>query len=133
MSTTIPLDGHQLILERALKASDHIIGLFTNNSSLNTLKTLAYADLTQPTGGGYAEKTLTAADWVWNAGSHSLSYARQTWVATDTPFSAAIYGWFIAKASTHELIEIGKLDDSPSGLVLNVGSTFSHAPRFSLI
>lgn len=65
-------------------------------------------DLTEVTGGGYAEKTLAKASW--SAANPSV-YAEQTW-----SFSASvgdIYGYYIVGATSGILLWLERFDDAP--------------------
>jgi hypothetical protein len=107
------------------------IGLFTNTGTIDDIKALALTAITEPTGGGYARKTLTDANWD-NSVARISSYAKQTFTATGGAMTGTIYGWFIAtKGTTPRLMYAGKFDDAPSGITLADGSSISYTPKIS--
>ncbi|MBT8450187.1 MAG: hypothetical protein KJO69_10880 [Gammaproteobacteria bacterium] len=92
MAGVTPNEGEDFALEKIYETENVVLGLFTNTSGLS--ETSVWANITQPTAaGGYAEKTLTPADWT--VASQNASTAAQDFVATGAAFSAAIYGYYI--------------------------------------
>jgi hypothetical protein len=87
-------EGQSYIAEAVYKqlGLDLKIGLFTNTGSLSV--TSAWADIVQPTGGGYAEKDLVAASFTVGAGGVT-TYAQQTWTAVATTITPDVYGYYI--------------------------------------
>lgn len=97
------------------------LGLFTNSASLAALKALPLSSIVEPTGGGYARKTLTNASWTGSTGTRA--YALQTFTVTTTNYTGQVYGYFIATTgSTPRLLHI---EIDPAGpYTLNVGDTY---------
>lgn len=97
MPGNIPAQGENLIANLILSNADANrgsslqLGLFTN-SSMSNATTLAA--ITEPTGGGYARKTLVDATWVVTGSGGS--YPLQAFQAIGSAFAGAIYGYFIA-------------------------------------
>ena len=109
------------------RGTDMQWGLFTNSSAIGTLKGLALAAITEPTGGGYARTTLTDASWNNTVADHS-TYATQTFTASGT-VTGTIYGWFIATTgTTPRLMYIGKFDALPSGINMILNDALSYTP-----
>ena len=85
----------ELILNQTLT-----LGLFSNDVTLANTNTAA--SFTAVSGGGYATKSLTLANWDVITGSTStgIYYSHQTWTftgATDSP--GTIYGYYITDAA----------------------------------
>ena len=70
------------------------IGLFTNAAPGETI---ALGSITEPTGTGYARKTLTDASW--SITGATASYAQQTFTGGSGGWSGSIQGYFIATKS----------------------------------
>jgi hypothetical protein len=87
------------------------IGLFTNSVSIGTLKGYLLSQITEPTGGGYARKTLANASWTRAVGLST--YALQSFVATAGGFTGSIYGYFIATTGTTPRLLVVEID--PAG------------------
>jgi len=113
------------------RGTDLEIGLFTNTGTDADIKALALADLTEPTGGGYARKTLTDASWD-NTTPRVSSYAKQTFTATGGAMTGTIRGWFICtKGTTKRALYGGRFEDVPDGIVLSEGNSVSYTPSNS--
>lgn len=96
MAAYLPDEGEYYILNAILNGSGNcILGLFTNSSVSDTT---TYAGITQPSGSGYATKTLTAGSWSITGTATTATYAAQTFTATGT-WTGNVYGYFIASAS----------------------------------
>jgi hypothetical protein len=81
------------------------LGLFTNNLSQAAMKALALTAVTEPTGGGYARKTLTRASFT-RAGGVS-GYEAQIFTPVTVGYTGTIYGYFIATTgTTPRLLEV---------------------------
>lgn len=74
------------------------LGLFTNADTIGTLKTMALSAITEPSGGGYARKTLTNSNWSVTSGS--ASYAMQTFSVGSGGYIGQVRGYFIATTGT---------------------------------
>lgn len=129
--------GAQIVFDQLHKnittdrGTDLEIGLFTNTGTDADIKALALADLTEPTGGGYARKTLTDASWD-NATTRVSSYAKQTFTATGGAMTGTIRGWFICtKGTTKRALYGGRFEDVPDGIVLSEGNSVSYTPSNS--
>lgn len=138
MTAVVANEGAKVLLDllhknsSADRGTDLQIGLFTNTGTIDDIKALALTAITEPTGGGYARKTLTDASWD-NSVSRTSSYAKQTFTATGGAMTGTIYGWFICTTGTTDrLLYAGKFDDAPSGLTLAEGSSISYTPKLSV-
>lgn len=122
MAGITPNEGEDLILNLIYKNGDVNrggslkLGLFTNASGLS--ETSVLADITEPSGGGYAQITLTDASWI--VSGQQASYATQTFNATAT--WTPIYGYFIATTGTAAKLLHFEVD--PNGpIILNNGDS----------
>lgn len=102
MAGIVPNEGENVIATMIFKGSDANrgtslqLGLFTNSAGLSESTTLG--SITEPTGGAYARKTLVDSSWTITA--DLASYALQTFTATGSAYTGAIYGYFIATTGT---------------------------------
>lgn len=101
MAGFTPNEGETLIAQ-VIHQRTHVdrdatlkLGLFTNAS---VGETTAYSAITQPTGTGYAEITLTDASW--NVTGDVASYAQQTFTGGAGGWTGSIYGYYIATVSS---------------------------------
>jgi len=107
-----PNEGQSYIAEAVYKNQflDKKIGLFTNTGSLSVTST--WASITQPSGGGYAEKDLVAGTYTVAAGGVT-TYPLQTWTAVSTTMTPAIYGYYIRTVEATPRIVHFEFNDSP--------------------
>jgi len=110
-----PNEGKNLTLNVLFKkittdlGTDMELGLFTNAS---VTEATAATDLTEPTGGGYARKTLTDASWSITA--DTASYAQQTFTASGSAYTGTVKGYFIVtKGVTPRIIAIEVDSNAP--------------------
>lgn len=102
------VDNGELIALKALigavaQTEDFVVGLFTSNLTVGDTDTAATYTAAEAAGGGYARKTLTKATWVVTG--NPITYPAQTWTFTGAlTGNAVIYGYFILRATTLDLI-----------------------------
>lgn len=137
MSAGITVEGAKVIFDQINKGittdrgANLDLGLFTNSDDFATMLTKTLSNITEPTGGGYARKTLVDSNWD-NTTDRVSKYAKQTFTATGGAMTGTIYGWFIAtKGTTPRLLYVGKFDDAPSGITLATDSSISYTPRLA--
>ena len=99
MTLVVPNVGEVKALELYLKSENLILRLYSNNitpAEGDTIHTY-----TQVTGGGYAQKTLTAASWTVTSGNPSSgSYAAQDFEFTGvTGAPGTVYGYYVVDGS----------------------------------
>ena len=105
------------------------LGLFTNSSGLG--ETTALGDITPPTGGSYAAITLTDASWDVTAGV--ASYAQQTFTATGSAYSAAIYGYYIFTVSSGGTARLLAYEvDAAGPHTMNENDTYKVTPSITI-
>jgi len=90
--------------------ADLELGLFTNSSISETTRLV---DITEPTGGGYARKTLTDGSWTLTA--DTATYASQTFTASGSAYTGSVYGYFIATKSASGTPRLLHIEVDPSG------------------
>lgn len=101
------------------------LGLFTNTANQSTLKGLPLTSITEPSGGGYARKTLVNANWTRNIGTSG--YAAQVFTAGAGGYTGQIYGYFIATTGvTPRLLHVEI--DLLGPYTLNENDTYSVTP-----
>lgn len=101
MAGITPDEGQDYIAEalypQTTSLTSYTIGLFTNVTD-DLTQTSEWADVTQPTGGGYSETSLTAGSWSVASGGVA-TYPTVSWIATDS-WDAAVYGYYIRTEET---------------------------------
>ncbi len=136
----VPNEGEQVFLDLALSAenvstfntntdrgADLELGLFTNSAPGDTI---TEATITEPTGGGYARKTLTDGSWT---SANPMTYAVQQFSPSGGNYSGSIYGYFIATkpagTGTARILAIEVDGNGP--YTLNDGDTYDITPQIS--
>lgn len=104
--------GQSYIAEAVYKklGLDLAIGLFTNNTGLSVSS--VWSNITVPTGGGYAEKSLVAGTFTVAAGGVT-TYPIQTWTATGGTISPAVYGYYIRTVEATPRLLHFEFNDGP--------------------
>ena len=99
--------------------------LFTNTT---ISETTTYSQLTEPTGGGYARKTLTDASWT--AVGSVFSYPQQTFTPVGTGYTGGIQGAaIVTKGSSPKVLFM--VTDPSAPVVLSVGTPYIVAANIS--
>jgi len=98
------------IFYKGATQEDLTLGLFVNASG--TLDEASeWADITQPSGSGYAEISLTQGNFVVGTDG-TITYPQQTWNATADWSPGDVYGYYIRNnAGTPVLVHIQYRDD----------------------
>lgn len=139
MSVAItPEEGRVVAANLIFKQSDSNrgssmeLGLFTNSSGLS--ETSVLADINEPTGGNYARIALDDASWVVDSEGQA-SYAKQTFNATGSAYSADIYGFFIAtKGASPKLFHFQVEAELPDpGSTVGENNSYSVTPIISCV
>ncbi len=96
MAGITPEEGQDYIAEvlysQDVSPQTLTLGLFTNSAGALT-ETSLWANVSQPTGTGYAEVTLTAGSWGVASGGVS-TFPQQSWTA-GADWSADVTGYYI--------------------------------------
>jgi hypothetical protein len=135
MAGFIPTEGKTLV-SRVVHGRTHAdrdanleLGLFTN-VSVGASTTLA--QITEPTGGGYARKTLSDGSWSISGGVSE--YAEQTFEPVGTDYSAAVYGYFICTKSAGGTQRVVYIEADGSGpYTLRVDDSYKITPRITVV
>lgn len=134
MSGIVPDEGEQVIANLILKQSDANrgnslqLGLFTNGS---IGETTVLADLIEPTGGGYARKTLVDAQWVMTGSTGE--YAKQIFMATGGSMTGTVRGYFVCTTGLSPKILAMEIDASlPAGIILKENDEYKVTPRITV-
>lgn len=131
MAGFLPDEGENFIANLILKKTDTDrgtgldLGLFTNSS---VSEAITEATITEPTGIGYARKTLT--DGSWTVTGDTGSYAQQTFTAGGD-WTGDVYGYFIAtKGTTPRIIAI---EVDPNGpYTIKENDTYKVTPNITV-
>lgn len=99
------------------------LGLFTNTTGLS--ETSVLADIIEPTGGSYAVITLADASWSIDADGLA-TYAKQTFNAIGSGYSADIYGFYIKTTGTAPKLLHFQIEDLP--VTVGVNESYSVTP-----
>ena len=96
MAGITPLEGQdyiaELIYSQDVTASNLELGLFVNTTGVLT-ESSVWTDVTEASGTGYAEISLTAGSWTIASGGVA-TFAQQSWTAT-ADWAADVYGYYI--------------------------------------
>lgn len=95
MALVVPNQGEQILLEAFVgKTAGQNLVLFLFSNNVTPAETDTEANYTAMSGFGYADITLTAANWSFTAGNPStLSYAEQTFSFTGAAGNSYGYGF----------------------------------------
>ena len=99
------------------------LGLHCNSTGVGVVD---LGDITEPTGGSYARKTLTDASWTVSSAGLA-EYAKQTFTATGSAFTGTIYGFFLATTGTAPKLLHFQVQDT--GLTMATGESYSVTPK----
>jgi hypothetical protein len=129
MAGLTPDEGEKLIADVIYKRdltdriADLELGLFTNAS---VDETTTHAAITEPTGTGYARKTLTDASWT--GATDTRSYAKKTFTGGVGGWTGTVKGYFICtKGATKRLLHIEV--DAAGPFTINQDDTYDVTPN----
>lgn len=135
MAGVLTNEGKHLIAE-VISQRTHVdrdatlkCGLFTNSSGLSAASVLA--DITVPTGTGYAAATLTDASWVATLGVSA--YPQITFTGGAGGWTGAVYGYYIftvAAGGTARLL--GYEIDASGPHTINEADTYKVTPQLTI-
>lgn len=132
MAGFLPNEGETLIANLAFKNADVDRGaslqllLFTN---VTPGETITAATLTEPTGTGYARKTL--ADASWTVTGDTASYALQTFTGGAGGWTGSIQGYAVVTTGTTPRILAIEVDAS-GPYTMNENDTYDITPNITL-
>ena len=132
MAGFTPNEGETLIAQ-VIHQRTHVdrdatleLGLFTNAAADETL---TEATVTEPTGTGYARKTLTDASW--DVTADLASYAQQTFTGGAGGWTGSIYGYFIASVGTAQRLLYVEIDGN-GPYTINENDTYKITPNITI-
>jgi len=98
------------------------LGLMTN---VGPVESIVLADITEPTGGGYARIPLVDATWTnATAGGITTSvYPQQTFTVSGTNYTGAVTGYFVATTGTAPKLLYVEVDGN-GPYTLNINDTY---------
>ena len=124
MAGFTPDEGETLIAQ-VIHQRTHIdraatmeLGLFT---TATPTETITEATIAEPTGGGYARKTLTDATWAVTGGV--ATYAQQTFTVVTTDYVGNIVGYFVSSVGTTQRLLYVEIDGA-GPYDMNVNDTY---------
>lgn len=133
MAGFTPNEGEHVLGQLALKREltdrdpDLELGLFTNAA---VDETTAHSALTEPTGTGYARKTLTDANWTGAA--DVFSYAQQTFTGGAGGWTGQVRGYFIATKAAGGTKRVLAIEVDPNGpYTINENDTYKVTPNLT--
>jgi hypothetical protein len=117
----------QLLVNKITTPENLKLKLYTNN--ITPGETDVAGTYTEASGNGYALITLTGASWsVSGTAPTSIGYAQQTF--TFTGALGNVYGYFLVRASTGDLILAERFSDGPYN-IQNNGDTIKITPTIT--
>jgi len=132
MPGILPNEGETLIANLVFKNADVDRGvnldllLVTNATAPETI---TEATLTEPTGTGYARKTLTDASWVITG--DTASYALQTFTGGAGGWAGSIYGYaIVTKGTTPRIVAIEV--DASGPYTISENDTYDVTPNITI-
>ena len=102
-----------LLVNKVTTTENLVLRLYTNNITPGETDTAG--TYTEASGNGYAAITLTGASWTVVAGS--ASYSQQTF--TFTGALGDVYGYFLTRATTGDLIYAERFTGAPFNIAAN--------------
>jgi hypothetical protein len=117
-----PEEGQQLIANLIFKqvdsnrGTDLELGSMTNTTGIG--ETTVYGDITEPTGGNYARYPLLDTGWTISSAG-LVSYVKQVFTATVTPYSADITGFFICTTGVAPKLLRVQVEDAAANIAVN--------------
>lgn len=131
MAGFTPNEGEALVAEIIYKRNlgdrdaDLELGLFTN---VSVGESTTLQDLTEPSGAGYARKTLTDANW--SGSGDTRSYAEQTFTGGAGGWSGEVQGYFICTKSAGGTPRLLHIEVDPNGpYEINENDTYDVTPN----
>lgn len=131
MTLLVPYSAQVLFLQRIL-TEDCKLKLFSNDHTPGQTDTVA--SLTEVSGGGYAEITLTFANWTITEGDPSVAVYTdfQDWNFTGTTSGpGTIYGYYITDDGETELLWEERFDPADVPFTPISGSLVRVKPRIT--
>jgi hypothetical protein len=132
MAGFLPNEGESFIVDMVVKnittdrGTNLNMGLFTN---VSPDETITEATLTQPTGTGYAEISLTDASWTGSGDARS--YAEQTFTGGAGGWTGSVQGYYISTTGTTPRIIAIEVDGN-GPYTINENDTYKITPTITV-
>lgn len=122
MALLFPQNGEVVALSyltnKVTTTENLVLRLFQNN--ITPAATDTAATYTQATFTGYASVTLTGASWTVTAGNPSTAtYAQQTFTSSANQATQQIYGYYLVRASSLDIVYAERFSDGPYPITNN--------------
>jgi hypothetical protein len=132
MALVVPNGGEVIALSYLVNKStpeNLVLCLFKSNTTpgeTDTVSTYTEADFT-----GYANVTLTGSSWTVTGGApSSATYAQQTFTSSAGSQSQNVYGYFLKRATSGDLVYAERFSDGPYNIV-NSGDAIKVTPALT--
>lgn len=122
MAILVPNTGEVIALQyltnKVATPENLVLCLFQSNTTPAEGDTLA--TYTEATFTGYANVTLTGASWTVTGGApSSAAYAQQTFTSSAGSQNQNVYGYFLKRLSSGDLVYAERFSDGPYNIVNN--------------
>lgn len=106
-----------------------VLRLFKSNTTPG--ESTVAGDLTQADFTGYSAITLTGASWTVTGGDPTTaSYAQQTFSSSANQGAQSVYGYYLTRASTGDLVAAERFSDGPY-VIANNGDQIKVTPSLT--
>jgi hypothetical protein len=121
MALVVPNGGEVIALSYLVnKATPENLVLRLFESNTTPAETDVVGTYTEATFTGYAAVTLTGANWTVTPGApSSASYAQQTFTSSAGNQAKSVYGYYLTRLSSADLVYAERFSDGPYAIVNN--------------
>jgi hypothetical protein len=121
MALVVPNGGEVIALSYLVnKASPENLVLRLFESNTTPAETDVVGTYTEATFTGYAAVTLTGASWTVTGGApSSAAYAQQTFTSSAGSQAKNVYGYYLTRLSSADLVYAERFSDGPYAIVNN--------------
>jgi hypothetical protein len=132
MALVLPNGGEVLALSYMVnKAAPENLVLCLYQSNTTPAESDVIGTYTEATFTGYSNVTLTGASWTVVAGAPSTaSYAQQTFTSSAGSQNQSIYGYYLKRVSTGDLVYAERFSDGPY-VIVNNGDAVKVTPQIT--
>ncbi len=133
MPIAVPNEGEQRMLELVLnKSSGENLYLILFGNNVSPSENDNVANYTEISSGGYANKSLTGANWsVANGNNCVATYTAQTFSFTGATSPNTVYGYALKQVTSMRLMWTERFSDGPYA-INNNGDSITITPRIEL-
>lgn len=132
MTLLVPDDGEVVALEYLVnKDSPENLDMRLFSSNTTPAEADTVVTYTEATFTGYASIALTGASWTTTTGAPSdVSYAQQTYTSSADQGAQSIYGYYMIRTTTGDLILAERFTDGPYSIANN-GDAIKVTPQIT--